>query len=138
MCDGSLTDDPFEMAEHFVTSFHQVLTHFVPPDPHTHQASNYTLSAIDFTIHDVDRALSALDPSGSMGPDSVHPILLKYFHAAVSLPLYLLFYRSLSSMPVPSLWKTSNVSPIYKKGAHSDPLNYRPISLTSFCCKAME
>ena len=41
-------------------------------------------------------------------------------------------------MTVPSLWKTSNVSPIYKKGAHSDPLNYRPISLTSVCCKTME
>ena len=138
MCEGTLTDDPLEMAEQLVTSYHQVLTQFVPPDPHNHQTSNYTLSAIDFTIHDVDRALSALDPSSSMGPDLVHPILLKTCHTAVSLPLYLLFRESLSSMTVPSLWKTSNVTPIYKKGAHSDPLNYRPISLTSVCCKTME
>ena len=133
-----MTDDPLEMAEHFVSSYHHVLTDFVPPNPQPHQASNSSLSTIDFTIHDVDKALSALDPSGSMGPDLIHPILLKSCHAAVSLPLYLLFSKSLSSSVVPGLWKSSNVSPIYKKGAHADPLNYRPISLTSVCSKTME
>ena len=35
-------------------------------------------------------------------------------------------------------WKTSNITPIFKKGAHSDPLNYRPVSLTSVVCKVVE
>ena len=39
---------------------------------------------------------------------------------------------------VPSDWIHANVTPIFKKGAKSDPGNYRPISLTSIPCKLFE
>jgi hypothetical protein len=32
----------------------------------------------------------------------------------------------------------ANVTPIFKKGAKSDPGNFRPVSLTSVCCKVLE
>src|SRR5260221_8881665 len=35
-------------------------------------------------------------------------------------------------------WKTDVVASIYKKGVVTDTSNYRPISLTSVCCKLME
>lgn len=41
-------------------------------------------------------------------------------------------------MCVPSHWKDANVMPLYIGGVHSDPLNYRPISLTSVCCRTFE
>ena len=39
---------------------------------------------------------------------------------------------------VPSDWKVANVTPIYKKGSKAEAGNYRPVSLTSICCKMME
>ena len=60
--------------------------------------------------------------------------------AAVELaePLRMLFQHSLSTEEVPRAWLEANVTPIYKKGAHIDPNNYRPISLTSIICKLQE
>ena len=39
---------------------------------------------------------------------------------------------------MPGDWKLANVTPIYKKGSKSEPGNYRPVSLTSVCCKLLE
>ena len=36
------------------------------------------------------------------------------------------------------LMKKALVTPLFKKGNHSDPVNYHPISLTSVCCKLLE
>ena len=39
---------------------------------------------------------------------------------------------------LPDIWKIAHVTPIYKKGSKSEPLNYRPVSLTAILCKVME
>ena len=36
------------------------------------------------------------------------------------------------------VWKEANVAPLFKKGVKSDPLNYRPVSLTCILCKVYE
>ena len=41
-------------------------------------------------------------------------------------------------MSLQNIWKTANVSSIFKEGDRSDPSNYRPISLTCVACKIME
>ena len=50
----------------------------------------------------------------------------------------MIFRQSLDEGKLPVDWKSANVTPIYKKGKKSNPLNYRPISLTSVPCKVME
>ena len=35
-------------------------------------------------------------------------------------------------------WKNANLVPIFKKKDRSCPLNYRPVSLTSICCKLLK
>ena len=53
-------------------------------------------------------------------------------------PLNALFTKSFQSGQVPQDWLGANVIPIYKKGHHSNPGNYRPVCLTSQVCKVME
>ena len=54
-------------------------------------------------------------------------------------PIYAdIFQCSLDTGMLPSVWKTANVVPVYKKGSVSAAANYRPISLTCIPCKIME
>ena len=39
---------------------------------------------------------------------------------------------------VPNEWREANVTPLFKKGSKLAASNYRPVSLTSVCCKIME
>ena len=51
----------------------------------------------------------------------------------------IILFRSLIDLhDLPSEWKHSIVTPIYKKGSPSAPSNYRPIALTCSCCKILE
>ena len=50
----------------------------------------------------------------------------------------MIFVKSLQEDQLPAIWKLSIVKPIFKKGHRYDPLNYRPISLTSVISKTME
>ena len=73
-----------------------------------------------------------------MGPDGVHPFLLKKCVVALSYPLNIIFNRSLHTGLVPNAWKNSHVVPLFKSGFRCSVSNYRPVSLTSVCSKTME
>ena len=49
-----------------------------------------------------------------------------------------IFNQSISLGRLPSAWTKANVTAIFKKGSRTDPANYRPVSLTSVCCKVLE
>ena len=135
---GSLSDSPAEMAEILASSFASVYTRESPANPAGYQRFEGSISRFYITVRDVHNALSDLDPNSAMGPDGIHPALLKNCAPEVACPLQKIFSRSLLEGSVPSGWRLSIVAPIYKKGPRYNPLNYRPISLTSVCCKTME
>ena len=135
---GDRTDDPEAMANCFCAAFASVYTAEVPARPAPHQQCEAALENIDFTVEDVRNVLSGLDSNSAMGPDGLHPYLLKACAASLAYPLFCIFYSSLQEGILPALWKISNVVPIFKKGSRYDPLNYRPISLTSVPCKCQE
>ena len=56
----------------------------------------------------------------------------------ISVPLKIIFEKSLREGECPNDWRTANVTPIHKKGDRTDPSNYRPVSLTSQVCKVLE
>ena len=84
------------------------------------------------------KLLCNLNPSKALGPDSIKPIVLKNLSNEIALFLSVLFQKSLHSGQVPHDWTKACVTPIFKKGDKSNPINYRPISLTCILCKVME
>jgi len=82
--------------------------------------------------------LSNLDAHKSMGPDGMHPRVLRQLVDVVAEPLSVIFERSQRTEEVPEDWRKDSVTPIFKKGKKEDPGNYRPVSLTSTLGKVME
>lgn len=133
-----LTDDHMAMANIFADSFASVFSDQPLHNPFPHQTSDALIETIEFTISDVAQQLNSLNTDSAMGPDNIHPRLLKECSEQLAYPYYLLFKKSISAGCLPLSWKHSKVIPIYKKGHRTDPLNYRPISLTPIPCKILE
>ena len=50
----------------------------------------------------------------------------------------MIMQESLNQGKLPESWKRANIVPLFKKGNRQEPLNYRPVSLTSVVCKILE
>ncbi|KFV00654.1 RNA-directed DNA polymerase from mobile element jockey, partial [Tauraco erythrolophus] len=86
----------------------------------------------------VKELLLRLDAHKSMGPDGIHPRVLRELADVITKPLSIIFGQSWLTGEVPLDWRLADVTPIYKKGRKEDPGNYRPVSLTSVTGKVME
>ncbi|KAK4810787.1 hypothetical protein QYF61_008759 [Mycteria americana] len=76
----------------------------------------------------VSDLLHHLDTHKSMGPDEIHPRVLKELADVLTKPLSIIYQQSWLTGKVPVDWRLANVTPIYKKGRKEDPGNYRPVS----------
>ena len=75
----------------------------------------------------------------SVGPDGLSPHLLKMLAPVITPCLTNIFNQSLSLGKSPADWKMQYITPILKPGKEkTDPASYRPISITSVCCKVLE
>ncbi|BHF77311.1 hypothetical protein SprV_0602041500 [Sparganum proliferum] len=79
-----------------------------------------------------------MNRSKSPGPDDIPPKLLKELAAEIAKPLSMLFQASFEAGCLSVHWKFARITPLYKRGSRASANNYRPISLTSSCCKIME
>jgi len=86
----------------------------------------------------VNDLLCHLDAYKSMGPDGIHPRVLRELVEELAKLLSIIYHQSWLTGEVPDHWRITIITPIYKKGQKEDPGNYRPVSLTSLPGKIME
>ena len=66
------------------------------------------------------------------------PRVLKSCAPSLCGPLTGLFQRIIHQGVFPASWKISQITPIYKKGSQSDPMNYRPIAVLPTLSRVFE
>ena len=76
----------------------------------------------------------------SFGPDGIHPKLLKSLANDFKFveAVVILFRACTDTVTIPKVWKSANVSALFKNSSKTEPLNYKPVSLTCVICKVYE
>ena len=134
-----------EISDLFSNYFSTNFLHFANLPPVTHTQSNIiskmnfnNISSVEVSVSQVKKLLLSLDRSRSAGPDMIPPIYLIECADSLSLPISILFKRSIDEGVVPQIWKSAFITPIYKKGAKNNIENYRPISKLCILAKVLE
>ena len=86
----------------------------------------------------VIKLLKGLNPSKALGPDELHPRVLKELATELGPVFAHLFQQSMDTGEIPKEWSLANICPLFKKSDRSLACNYRPVSLTCVLCKLLE
>jgi hypothetical protein len=139
--DGTTLTEPRDKANLLNNHFKSVFTTDLPSDlPDFPNKTDKVFSLNEITLNRVGivTLIQNLNKYKAYGPDEISPKLLKLAPDEFSYYILILFQKCLELKSIPSIWKSANVAPIFKKGNRSSPENYRPISLTSVLCKMFE
>lgn len=136
--DGCLTDEPVEISESFADAFSSVFSQDDGKFLSLPSPGNVQSEGITFNKFGILKQLQILNPRKGAGPDQLAPALLKFLAPYIYHMLTELFQYFYDTSSTPYDWRLAHVVPIFKKGSKSDPLNYRPISLTSVLSKLFE
>ncbi|BHF72201.1 hypothetical protein SprV_0401526500 [Sparganum proliferum] len=96
------------------------------------------METVQFTEGMVLTELLRLKESKSPGPDEIPAKILKELAGELAKPLSMLFHTSFETGYLSPDWKSAWITPLYKGGSRVSANNYRPVSLTSICCKIKE
>jgi len=94
-----------------------------------------SINIFQINLIDVFTELENLKIKTGIDPDGLSPIFLQACKFVLSPPITYLFNASLANSCFPSLWKSTFITPILKKGDKSLITNYRSISLISILPK---
>ena len=137
--DGITYSDSVTKADLLNKQFVSVFSQEAPGDlPDLGPSDTPDVPGIKVSTAGVIKLLKDINPSKATGPDSIPGKLLKEAAAELAPTLTCIFQASIDQGRIPTDWKSAKIAPVYKKGDRSQPSNYRPISLTSICCKIIE
>lgn len=139
--DSHSTADEVEQANLFAKFFGSNYTvSSIQNGQQTQHQSSTQNQHIDFELNQnfVLEELSSINVKKGIGPDGIHPLILKNCAHRLAAPLTELFNESLSQGLFPDQWKRSSVTPIFKKGARSKIENYRCIAKLQTVAKFFE
>ena len=87
----------------------------------------------------VIKLLKGLNPSKALGPDALHPRVLKELATELG-PVFahFCFQQSIDTGEIPKEWSLANICPLFKKSDRSLACSYRPVSLTCVSWKLLE
>ena len=97
-----------------------------------------TNARIVVTKEGVTKLLKGLNTSKALGPDELHPRVLKELAMELGRVFAHLFQQSIDTGEIPKEWSLANICPLFKKGDRSLARNYCPVSLTCIPCKLLE
>lgn len=136
LVDRSVITDHRDIAHHFNDYFHSVFSNSGACPSNDAVFHPRDVSFISYP--GVVSMLLNLKTKSSCGPDNLSNVFLKRYAESVAKFLVIIFRISLLHGHLPSDWRVARVVPVYKKGDRALLQNYRPISLTSSCCKLIE
>ena len=96
------------------------------------------MEEIHVSAEGITQLLKGLNPSKALGPDELHPRVLKELASELGLMFAQLFQQSIDTGEIPKEWSLANIYPLCKKGDRSLACNDRPVSLTCVPCKLLE
>ena len=103
--------------------------------PSTHQRSEQS-SAL--SKDNVTKLCKGLNPSKALGPDELHPRVLKEPVTELGQAFAPLFQHSTDTREIPKEWSLANICLLFKKSDRSLVCYYRRVSLACVPCKLLE
>lgn len=90
------------------------------------------------TENEIVLIINKLKNRSAAGPDNITSGLIKAVHINLIKPLKYIINLVIKTGKLPTQWKESIVTPVFKTGDPKNPSNYRPISLISNFAKIFE
>lgn len=108
-------------------------------DPFAHQSvTNSEDMDVIFTPEQVEATLKGFDVNKASSPDDIPMMFFMRLSLSLSLPLCILFNKSMKESKFPSRWKIGFVSPVFKEGDKNCVANYRPVTILCAMSKVFE
>ena len=136
--DGVVYDRAEEMSEVMNKCFQKVFTEEGDFECLREDIGVGVLREVEVLRRNIKKLMEDLDVNKAPGPDGVSNWILKECRDQLVDKIHSLVSASLATGIVPKDWKRANIVPIYKGGSRGNPLNYRPVSLTSVIGKMCE